>query len=208
MSTHIRTNQTGSALVIALIVAAVLIAGGVAAYFLTDGFGRNANNDETNTQANSTTTQTEQKQPEPQTATSAAEVKSMFADVVAGKYDVKCTFDDGTNSGIIYYSARSSTDIKMRFDTTSSDYNGHVLRLDDTVYTWAEGQTTGTKLTVTPSAGDQNYSVDKYETDPGSYNLTCENAGTLAASIFAVPADVTFMDIGQYAGEAAGAGAN
>ncbi len=202
MSYHTYSNQRGSALIIGLIVAAVIVVGGVTAYFVTDGFGSNDSDD---TQNSASTQQSpNSSQTQPQTATTKSQVGTMFADVVAGKYDVKCSFDDGTNTGTIYYSASGSDNVKMRFDTTSADYDGHVLRVDNTVYTWTDGQDTGTKLTVKPTAGDEKYSVDKYENDPGKYNLTCKNAGTLDASVFAVPSGVKFMDIGQYSGEAMG----
>lgn len=197
--------QSGSALIISLVVAAVVIIGGVAAYVVTDGFGSNGSDD---SKQSSNTDSTGSAENQPQTASSGAAVSAMFADVVAGKYDVRCTYQDDANSGTIYYSAGSSGDVKMRFDTTSSEYNGHVLRLNDTVYTWAEGQDTGTKLTVTPAESDDKYSVDKYKADPGKYNLKCENVGTLKASVFAVPSDVTFMDVGQFTDDMTSSGGN
>jgi hypothetical protein len=173
MSSHTEKNSRGSALVIALTVVAVLVIIGAIAYAL---LAKNGGSSLKNLFHKTIT------------ATTADEVRTLLSDAKAGKYDVKCTYNIKSVESTLYIKG----DDKMRVDTVITDKPGHVLRLDESVYLWAEGNPKGSRLPVTKE--DSDYTPDGFANKVEESKAKCQSVGSLDESLFAVPSDVEFED--------------
>ncbi len=182
----LKNNQSGNALVIGLIIAAVVIVGGGAVYFATKKSSNNNSNDHKATSSKSE--ETSNKQP--------ASYKTLLANAKAGKYDVKCTYSQGKNTGTFYV----RNDKKMRFETSTPKGMGYAIRLSNKTYVWNKGQSQGVLITDTSSSTKNNekYSTEKYSKQPANYHLKCQIANNLSDSLFTPPSSVKFIDTSQY----------
>lgn len=116
--------------------------------------------------------------------------------LLSGGVAKKCTYTSGTTQGTVYVSGG-----KMRGDmrTTTNDENvvSHVIVDGTTSYIWMDGQTTGYKMswdTTTPAptsgAGQTGFDPDS------SVDYDCGVWAT-DASMMAMPAGVTFTEMGK-----------
>lgn len=168
-----KNEQRGSALLILLAVAAVLVVAGAIAYLLLTGKGSVGN------VFHSTIT-----------ATTPSEVKALLMDAKAGKYDAKCTYLLKSVENTLYMQG----DAKMRVDTVIEDKPGHFVRLGDSVYIWADGNPKGSKLPISDKNKDSQYTPDGFASKVEEYDIKCESVGRLSDTLFTLPSDVTFTD--------------
>jgi len=174
MSSYLK--QRGSALVILLSVAAVLVVAGAIVFVLMskkDGDFSLA----------STFHRTI-------TATTASEVRTLLTDAKAGKYDAKCTYLLKSVESTLYVKG----DSKMRVDTAIADKPGHFVRIGDSMYVWADGNPKGSILPISDDNEDGEYTPDGFASKVEEYNVKCESVGHLSESLFTPPPNVTFTD--------------
>lgn len=167
----LQAKQTGSTHLIVLVVAVLVIIGGIGAYLATGGFKKTV------------------------TATTPTEVKALLASARAGDYDAKCTYENkeadsdalivATGPSTLYVSGAD----KMRMDTEVSGKNTHMMQLDDSMYMWADDNDKGSKFPIT----DSSDSANEFAEDAEKNQLKCESAD-LDASMFELPSNVTFTE--------------
>lgn len=184
MASYSQNNrQRGSALVIILTIAVVLLTGGALAYVGINQLNKEGKGIDVPLVGQKTIT-----------ATTPETVKGLLTKAQAGEYDAKCTFtDDAGNQGTLYVEGEK----KMRVDTTISDKPGHVLRLDDKVYIWADGQDEGSLFPMREDKANSNYSAEKFADNVEKYKVTCKSVGSLDSSLFALPKGVNFVDVNE-----------
>lgn len=181
MTSYSRNDeQRGSAVVIALTVTAVVVTIGAIAFVLIANGGKN-NGIDLGKIGHKTIT-----------AATSEEVKVLLTSAKAGDYDAKCTYTDENGDSTIYISGAA----KMRVDTTINEKPGHVLRLGDAGYVWADGQKEGSKLPFkSESSTSSKYSPDTFASKVDQYHVKCESVAGLDDSLFTLPTDVTFVDV-------------
>lgn len=170
--------QRGSAIVIALVVAAVVITAGAIGYVL---FSKSQGRD---VDLGALTHKTI-------TADTSDEIKTLIQNVRNGDYDAKCTYSDDNGDSTLYLSGAT----KMRIDTTIEDKPGHIIRLDDAGYIWADSQSEGSKLPFTDEKKDSKYSPETFASKVDENNLKCQSVSKLSESLFTLPTDVNFVDV-------------
>ena len=179
MVPHIRHDtQRGSVLVIILTVAVMLVVSGAIAYvLLSKKEGGTAALPSIGFKSI--------------TAKTPADVTTLLKSAKAGNYDAKCTYTDKTTGdGTIYVKGD-----KMRVDTTISKKPGHVLKLDDSTYIWADGQSEGSKFPVRPENTDSVYSAESFASKAQEDNVSCQSVASLSNSLFTLPSNVNFVDV-------------
>lgn len=199
-----RIKQTGSVLVISLIIAAVLIAGGVTAYFVTDGFGgnsdsREATNDNKTFDESAEIDDSTKKVPDEATGT---DTMTLVKAAINGGDSIKCTAkykdDDGKHHIVTEY-IKDKDHIRLEIRSDMGLINTLMLK-QKTSYTWLDGMKSGTKASM--GGGDnktaeeqwQEFSDDaKKDGDDGS-NLSCKKA-SLSNPLFAIPKGVKFSTL-------------
>lgn len=176
MSSHSYQSSRGSALVIILVIVGVVGIVGAVAYVLLNNGGSVGNI------FGST-----------KTATSTGDIKSLLADAKAGKFDAKCTYttsgSEPTDSTIYMSGAK-----KMRVDTPINGKPGHLIRIDNSAYLWADGDSTGSKLPMTDKGEGGKYTPDEFSKKAKDYHMTCESVSSVKDSLFELPSDIKFVD--------------
>lgn len=127
--------KSGSALVITLVVAGLLLAGGAAAYVATDGFGGQESQDVTSQQESS-------EEVEAETEAEANESESpttLIRNALEGGDAVACTFMQNGHAG----SAFITSDNNFRVDAESDEGMAHMIKQGDSAYMWVEGESEG-----------------------------------------------------------------
>lgn len=171
-------NQSGAAHLALIIVAVLLVVGGIGAYILTNGSKNNGGL----TSLNPFTSKS---------ATTSTEIKAMILDAKAGKSKVSCDYTDDSGKASAIYIAGSD---KMRVDTTINKNPGHMLWLGDKAYIWADGNNKGSYLPATKSSDTTSAQTDKFANDVAKYKMSCRTVSKLDDSIFKLPENVTFTD--------------
>lgn len=125
------------------------------------------------------------------TAKTPDDVITLLKSAKAGSYDAKCTYTDKTTGeGTLYIKGD-----KMRVDTTISQKPGHVLKLGDSTYIWADGQSEGSKFPVREENKDSIYSSDNFAAKAQEDNVVCQSVANLRDSLFVLPKSVNFVDV-------------
>lgn len=178
MSSNSNQGSRGSALVITLIVVGVVAIIGAVAYTL---LSKNGNGGVGNIFGSS------------KTATSPGDIKSLLTEAKAGKFDVKCTYTTTGNDSIdstIYMSGAK----KLRVDTPINGKPGHLIRIDNSAYLWADGDSNGSKLPMTDKGEGSKYTPDEFSKKASDYKMKCESVSSLSDSLFSLPSGVSFVD--------------
>lgn len=129
------------------------------------------------------------------TAESQPSESSLRALIASGALQ-KCTFSsdmqNATSEGTVYIAGG-----KVRGDFTATGggqtQTGHFIMADNTTYVWADGMSQGFKTSLGTSSAQQQIDPDA----PGNYN--CE-AWVPDQTLFALPATITFTDLGSIPG--------
>lgn len=179
------SNKSGSAMVIGLIIAAIVVIGGGAAFYIVKG---NSNNKD-----NSATTQSSEAGAQPidenTVATTTKQIKPLLAGLKSGNYGVKCSFKDKDGNGTFYV----ANDKRMRFDISTKEATGHMIRKGDTIYVWSNGQKMGFKFSIdSKTAKEHKYDTDTYVEDANKYDLKCQKVANLSSALFALPNGIKF----------------
>jgi len=129
------------------------------------------------------------------TGTSQPSTASSLRNLISKGIAQSCTFSNEGMTGSVYMSGgkvREDFDVAVDNKTTKS----HVIVMDNTIYNWSDGQTTGIKMTYDPNAtpvATSGTSAPKESFDTNaSLNYKC-SAWTVDASKFTLPAGVTFQ---------------
>ena len=177
----------------ALAAVAAIVVIGVAVYFVTANKGNDSTQDaqqqSTGQQQGNADTSGQSTQ-QPTNGTVSSSLRELTAQGTR-----KCTYSDANSSGTVY-----TADGKARMDI-SGTYNGvttasHAIIDGETYYGWVDGQPSGfkfsTAITGAGSAGsNQNVDVNK------KIDYSC-GSWSADASMFVVPANVTFTDLSAY----------
>lgn len=195
---YLQTNQNGNTLTIGLAIAAVVVVGGVGFFAATGGFSGSKSNPtvatDTSQQTKTNTATKKADVDESSTVTTNADIATLMTGAQSGGYGVKCMYQsDGTN-GIFYADGNDN----LRFDTTivmdKSSQVMYMIRKDDTIYMWSEGQNTGVRYPVSSGSTDsETYSASRYTEDAEKYHVSCQKVSN-PASLFEVPADFSWAD--------------
>lgn len=177
MSSHSHQSSRGSALVIILVVVGVIGIVGAVAYVLLSKNGGGVANIFGSTK----------------TATSPGDIKSLLTEAKAGKFDAKCTYttsgNDSADSAIYMSGAK-----RMRVDTPINGKPGHLVRIDNSAYLWADGESNGSKLPMNDKGDSGKYTPDEFSKKAKEYHMTCESVSSLSDSLFNLPSGVSFVD--------------
>jgi len=178
MSSQSHQSSRGSALVVILVVIGVVGIIGAVAYVLLNKNGGGVGNIFGSTK----------------TATSPGDIKSLLTEAKSGKFDAKCTYNtsggDKPADSTIYMSGAK----KLRVDTPINGKPGHLIRIDDSAYLWADGDTNGSKLPITDKGESSKYTPDEFSKKAKDYRMTCESVSSLSDSLFNLPSGVSFVD--------------
>lgn len=178
----LRNKQDGVAHLALLVVAILVVVGGIGAYILTKGSKKNdSNNPGTSQQSMMPFTQ--------KTANTPEEMKSMMTAARNGNYAAKCTFTDDSGNASYIYIAKD----RMRVDTTINKKAGHMVWTTDKAYIWADGDTKGSILPVT-NESSSSQQTDKFADSAAKYKMSCQTQKQLDDSLFKIPTNVKFTD--------------
>lgn len=171
-------------LIIGVVVGAVLVVGGVSAYFLTK------DNDSSNQQA---TQQTQSQENQQSTGTSNTNIRALLA---KGE-NQKCTFSNADGSGTMYF---TSGKMAADFTVTSNGEtrNGKMIIMNDQQYFWETSSNRGVKLAFTSSTSEQS-SEQNTESSSGldtntNFDFNC-TSWQVDNSLFTPPTNVEFIDL-------------
>jgi hypothetical protein len=171
--------------IIAAVIAVVVI--GVGGFLV---FGSGDDNTE-NTQANASSERTE---------------NSSFNQLLARGENGKCTYDYTDDAGNRSYGTAYFSQDKMFGDFTNvtaegMTYQANVIRNGDTQYVWEKDSNEGYKTNVTESTEESQTETSETIDPDQNYEFKCVS-WTVDNSMFEVPSDVTFTDLGAQIQEA------
>jgi hypothetical protein len=135
--------------------------------------------------------------PSVQTATGTEQPSavSSLKDLISKGIAQSCTFSNEGMTGSVYMSGGK---VREDFDVTvdNKTMKSHVIVMENTIYNWSDGQTTGIKMAYDPNAtpaatSATSSSKGSFDTN-ASLNYKC-SAWTVDASKFTLPAGVTFQ---------------
>ncbi|HVV39290.1 MAG TPA: hypothetical protein VHD31_03105 [Candidatus Paceibacterota bacterium] len=89
------------------------------------------------------------------------------------------------------YSAGGKTRLDLKITTNGTDVTMHTIRSGGTAYTWVDGQTKGTKSTITASSAIVPQPTGATISDDSEISSDC-HPWSPVASQFVVPAGITF----------------
>lgn len=186
-----RKYQQGISALWVVLIIVVLIGGGVAAYYVTDGFGRNAD-------------QAENRDPQGAAgngADSADDVReangedtiAMLSNALDGKYEVECSAEaskDGNPSKLTLYVHDGES---FRMETSTSVGAEYTLAIGDQTYNWQEGSPNGSKIRLvsSPVRSIAESEWKGYVSGAGSEKAHCQQV-QVDAALLEVPKDINF----------------
>lgn len=140
--------------------------------------------------------------PQNQTVGNAMSEAAQFAAAIASGQPTTCTLTKGTD--VMKYHLKGklmAADITSTVEGQSSV--SHMINDGSYLYMWSDGQTQGSKISLTqpsPSAADSTSSVPQFEGESDYQNLESQGytidcqATALADSVFTPPTDIKFVD--------------
>lgn len=181
--------QKGITKVWIVIIAVLVLAGGTAAaYFATNGFGtEQENNGSSNSSTQSEVTE---------------DGRSLLKSALSGNASIVCTYEleDGSE-GTAYLKANRHYSIEQSMNDGSGDFR--FIKLDDYGYTWQEGESQGVKMDA--SGWDEQYKeqVEILDTETieeeseGTQNIDCQETSSFDDDLFTPPSNVEFINFGE-----------
>lgn len=191
-----RVYESGKSIVIGLVIAAVVVVGGAAAYIATDGFGMSDAGDTLSKNSSKDETNDKSEVAKDTPLAQANDIDTLLEEATLGKARIKCTFTHEGAFNTMYAKGVAS----LRFDIDSPEAGFiHLIKQDDVIYSWSKDSRDGVIIPsddgIDSEKGPTAADIEKLKSqEDRPADLRCERFDA-SDSLFTPPVEVQFMNM-------------